>query len=68
VCLSTFCKKNYYQRLDLSSKAVDLAKKDKINVLPIPIEEFSLENKEGFDVVSIFQVIEHISSLDIFVG
>ena len=58
--------KNYYQGLDLSSKAIELAKKDGANVLPIPIEEFSEENKERFDVVSIFQVIEHISSLDKF--
>ena len=61
-------KKNYFQGLDLSSKAIELAKKDGVNVLPIPIEEFSAENKEGFDVVSIFQVIEHISSLDKFLG
>lgn len=61
-------KENYYQGLDLSSKAIELAKKDGVNVLPIPIEEFSTKNKEGFDVVSIFQVIEHISSLNKFLG
>ena len=60
--------KNYYQGLDFSSKAIELAKKDGVNVLPIPIEEFSVENKGVFDVVSIFQVIEHISSLDKFLG
>ncbi|MDR3365997.1 MAG: class I SAM-dependent methyltransferase [Prevotellaceae bacterium] len=49
-----------YQGIDFSTKAIELAKKDGINVLAIPVQEHCIEKEEFYDVVVLFQIIEHI--------
>ena len=52
----------YYQGIDFSLKAIELAKSDRINVQAIPIQEHCIDKKEFYDVVVLFQIIEHIGS------
>ncbi len=56
-----------YTGLELSSKAVELAQKENINVVKKTIEDFSKENKYSQDVVVTFQVLEHIADIDKFI-
>lgn len=65
---SKYIKCGFYQGLDFSSKAIELAKQDGVNVLPTPIQEHCLEKTGFYDVVVLFQVIEHISDVNTFVG
>ena len=58
---------NYYQGLDFSSKAIELANNDGVNVKPIPVEDHCQEKPEFYDVVVAFQLIEHISNADSFI-
>jgi 2-polyprenyl-3-methyl-5-hydroxy-6-metoxy-1,4-benzoquinol methylase len=58
---------NFYQGLDFSSKAIELAKLDGVNVQAIPIQEHCLEKKCFYDVIVLFQIIEHIQDVDIFI-
>lgn len=60
-------KKVEYTGLELSSKAVEFAKKEKINVVEKTIEEFAQNNQNSQDVVVAFQVLEHIVNLDSFI-
>lgn len=60
-------KKTTYTGLELSSKAVEFAQNENINVLEKTIEEFSKENKYNQDVVVTFQVLEHITDIDSFI-
>ncbi len=60
-------KKVNYTGLELSSKAVDFANKENINVLQKTIQEFSKNNQNSQDVVVTFQVLEHISFIDDFI-
>ena len=60
-------KKVEYTGLELSSQAVEFAKKEKINVMEKTIEEFAQNNQNTQDVVVTFQVLEHIVSLDSFI-
>lgn len=50
----------YYQGIDFSLKAIELAKSDGINVQAIPIQEHCIDKKEFYDVVVLFQIIEHM--------
>lgn len=56
-----------YTGLELSSKAVEFASKEKINVIEQTIEEHSMNNKDKYDVAVTFQVLEHITDIDSFV-
>jgi len=57
-----------YTGLELSSKAVEFAQNENINVIEQTIEEFSKENKSNQDVVVTFQVLEHITDIDSFIN
>jgi 2-polyprenyl-3-methyl-5-hydroxy-6-metoxy-1,4-benzoquinol methylase len=50
----------FYQGMDFSSKAIELAEYDGVNVKAIPIQEHCIEKKEFYDVIVLFQTIEHI--------
>jgi 2-polyprenyl-3-methyl-5-hydroxy-6-metoxy-1,4-benzoquinol methylase len=52
----------YYQGIDFSLKAIELAQSDGINVKAIPIQEHCIDKKEFYDVIVLFQIIEHIGS------
>jgi len=56
-----------YTGLDLSSKAVEYAKEENINVLEQTIENYADSNKETHNVVVAFQVLEHIINIDSFI-
>lgn len=60
-------KKISYTGLELSSKAVEYAKNENINVIEKTIEEFSMYNKYNQDIVVSFQVLEHITDLESFI-
>ena len=60
-------KKVEYTGLELSSQAIEFAKKEKINVMEKTIEEFAQNNQNSQDVVVAFQVLEHIVNLDSFI-
>lgn len=52
--------------LELNSKAQEIAVNNGINVNNESIQEYALGNKSKFDVVTFFQVLEHISNVDSF--
>ncbi|MBL7753989.1 MAG: class I SAM-dependent methyltransferase [Chitinophagaceae bacterium] len=54
--------------LELNEKASDIAKVNGLQVLNQTIQEFALYNKEKFDYVTFFQVLEHISDVDSFLS
>lgn len=56
----------YYQGLDLSRKAVDLAAKNNINVIDEDIKEHAEKRTEFYDLVVLFQVLEHVSDVRSF--
>jgi 2-polyprenyl-3-methyl-5-hydroxy-6-metoxy-1,4-benzoquinol methylase len=58
---------DYYQGLDFSSKAVELAKSDRTNVQSISIQEHCIEKSAFYDVIVLFQIIEHIQDVDTFI-
>lgn len=60
-------KNNSYTGLDLSEKASVTAKADGINVLNEKIEIHSVNNKNKYDVVSAFQVMENVIDLKSFI-
>jgi 2-polyprenyl-3-methyl-5-hydroxy-6-metoxy-1,4-benzoquinol methylase len=59
-------KKIKYTGLELSSRAIEYAKKDNINVIENTIEDYAINNKKSHDVVVTFQVLEHIANIDSF--
>jgi 2-polyprenyl-3-methyl-5-hydroxy-6-metoxy-1,4-benzoquinol methylase len=61
-------KKVDYVGLELSSKAVTYAQKENINVIEETIENHSINNKNKYDVVVSFQVLEHITNINSFVS
>ncbi len=63
---SKITKKVDYQGLELSTKAVELAKKDNINVIQETIQNHANKNTEKYDLVCLFQVLEHLTELETF--
>lgn len=57
----------FYQGLDFSSKAIELAELDGTNVLSTSIEKHCVDKPEYYDVVVLFQVIEHVSDVESFI-
>lgn len=55
-----------YTGLELSSKAVELAINAGINVRQEDLKIHAQNNKEEYDVVCLFQVLEHLTELDNF--
>lgn len=53
--------------LDFSKNAFEMAKQNKTRILNISVHDYSEENKETADIVSSFQVCEHISDLKEFI-
>ena len=56
-----------YVGLELNPKAVKDAQSDGINVQNIMIEEYVLNKSNYFDMVVCFQVLEHVSNINIFI-
>ena len=52
---------DFYQGLEFSESAVKLAEKDGINVIPEMVQDHAQKRSEYYDVVSSFQVLEHVS-------
>jgi len=59
---------NHYQGLEFSSKAIELAEKDGVNVIAESIETHSLTHKNFYDVAVIFQVLEHVPEVEAFIS
>jgi 2-polyprenyl-3-methyl-5-hydroxy-6-metoxy-1,4-benzoquinol methylase len=57
-----------YTGLELSSKAVELAQKEDINVNNEDLIEHAKSNSWKYDIVTLFQVLEHLTELDRFIG
>ena len=53
--------------LELNKSAVEEANKNKINLLFESIQEHSQNNKNSYDIVCSFQVLEHIAEVDSFI-
>ncbi len=56
-----------YTGLEYNDKAIADAKEKGINLIKKSIEEFSKENKDTFDVVCSFQVLEHVDSPNTYI-
>ena len=56
-----------YTGLDLSSQAVSDAQKENINVLQKTLECFIKDTNQKFDVIVIFQVLEHLDNINGFI-
>jgi SAM-dependent methyltransferase len=65
--LSTKIKVNLdYTGLELSTRAVEIAQKNNINIKQEDLIIHAKNNHEKYDVVCLFQVLEHLSELDNF--
>jgi 2-polyprenyl-3-methyl-5-hydroxy-6-metoxy-1,4-benzoquinol methylase len=53
----------FYQGIEFSSKSIELAEKDGVNVIKEGIEEHARKHRDKYDVVAAFQVLEHIESI-----
>jgi len=58
----------YYTGIELSSKAVDQAKKSNINVIKEDLSVHALNHIEEYDVICLFQVLEHLTELLLFIA
>ncbi len=67
VLFTKITKKVDYTGLELSSKAVELAKEAGINVLQENFLKYAALHKSSFDLVCLFQVLEHLTDLDNFI-
>jgi len=56
-----------YTGIELSSKAVEIAQKNKVNVIKSTIEEYVKTAKKKFDFIVVFQVLEHIEDIHSFI-
>jgi len=63
---SKFIDCEFYQGLDTSSLSVELAKKENINVINETVQDHSEKFAEFYDVVVLFQVLEHVFNIDDF--
>ncbi len=59
-------KKVFYTGLEINSKAVEQAKNSNINVKHEYLSEHAVTNTTTYDVVCLFQVLEHLTELDSF--
>ncbi len=57
-----------YTGLELSTKAVELAKKEGINVIQEDLLLHAKQNAGKYDLVTLFQVLEHLTELEGFVS
>lgn len=57
-----------YTGLEFSSKAIEAASGEGISLLRESIQEHSKRNKERYDIVCAFQVLEHISDIRSFIN
>jgi 2-polyprenyl-3-methyl-5-hydroxy-6-metoxy-1,4-benzoquinol methylase len=55
-----------YQGVELSTKAAELAKSANINVRKENLFDHVLQNRERYDLICIFQVLEHLTEFDRF--
>jgi len=55
-----------YTGLELSTKAVQLAKESGLNVKQEDVVKHAQDNRSHYDVVCLFQVLEHLTQLDSF--
>ncbi len=53
----------FYQGIEFSSKSIELAERDGVNVIKESIEEHARKSGSSYDVVAAFQVLEHIESI-----
>ncbi|HVY75130.1 MAG TPA: class I SAM-dependent methyltransferase [Puia sp.] len=53
----------FYQGIEFSSKSIELAKQDGVNVIKESIEEHAGKLKDHYDIVAAFQVLEHIENV-----
>jgi len=56
-----------YTGIELSSKSVEIAKKNKVNIIKSTIEEYVESSKRKFDFIVCFQVLEHIKDVHSFI-
>lgn len=61
-------KKVDYQGLELSTKAVELAQNSNINVIQEDLIVHAERNQSKYDIVCLFQVLEHLTELDDFIN
>ncbi|MDR0571870.1 MAG: class I SAM-dependent methyltransferase [Rickettsiales bacterium] len=57
----------FYQGLESSNKALELANSDGVNVISESVQEHCKNKKDFYDVVVIFQVLEHVANIDDFI-
>lgn len=53
----------FYQGIEFSSKSIELAVKDGVNVIKESVEEHARKSEGSYDVVAAFQVLEHIEAI-----
>ena len=51
----------FYQGLEFSQSAVELAAKEGVNVIPESVEDHARSHAGQYDVVCVFQVLEHVA-------
>lgn len=53
----------FYQGIEFSDKAIELAKKDGVNVIKESVNEHAVKFFEFYNVIGIFQVLEHVDQV-----
>jgi 2-polyprenyl-3-methyl-5-hydroxy-6-metoxy-1,4-benzoquinol methylase len=56
-----------YTGIEFSSKAVEIAERNNVNVIKSTIEEYVESSKKKFDFIVVFQVLEHIEDIHSFI-
>lgn len=57
----------FYQGIEFSSKSIELAQKDGVNVIKESVEDHAKKLPGYYDVVAAFQVLEHIDNIQSFI-